>query len=373
MVAVKSEGVWKKIDLMRKQLGNILIDREEEIDLALTALLAREHLLLVGPPGCGKSLLLDSLMAWMGGKKFSALLTRFSVPEELFGPVSLSGLKEDRFVRVTTGKLPEADFVFLDEIFKGSSAILNTLLKILNERTFDPGSGSQRVPLKLCVAAANEWPAPETAKDLSALFDRFAIRKTVTPIRTQSGRKQLLWESSGRGELTGSLCPRELEQSCAEANSFAWTKEAREALETVLHDLSREGIRPGDRRQVKAVGVIRAYAYLQGAVAVLPEHLEVAAHCLWDDPLEQPEVVTRVIRKVANPPGLRVNQLLLEAEQILSGTDSKDLTQAATAAAKLGELDRRLEELASEPRALKVRSYLQDQLKRLRLASLSSL
>src|SRR3954471_14243251 len=152
-----------KLAAARRELGRILVDRDEEIDLALTALLAGEHLLLVGPPGCGKSLLLDSLLSWAGGRKFSALLTRFSVPEELFGPVSLAALKEDRFVRVTSGKLPEAEFVFLDEVFRGSSAILNCLLKLLNERVFDPGDGvPRRTPLQLCVAAANEWPCPET-------------------------------------------------------------------------------------------------------------------------------------------------------------------------------------------------------------------
>jgi MoxR-like ATPase len=120
------EAVHAKFDTARRELGEILVDRDEEIELALTAMLANEHILLVGPPGCGKSLLVDLLLAWAGGRKFSALLTRFSVPEELFGPVSLTGLKEDRYRRVTTGMLPEADFVFLDEIFRGSSAIINT-------------------------------------------------------------------------------------------------------------------------------------------------------------------------------------------------------------------------------------------------------
>ena len=188
------ESVQDAIASLRHRLSEILVERDQEIDLALTALLAGEHLLLVGPPGCGKSLLLDSLLTLIGGRRFSALLTRFSVPEELFGPISLAGLKEDRFVRVTTGKLPEADFVFLDEIFKGNSAILNTLLKLLNERVFDAGDGLLRsVPLKLCVAASNEWPAPETAKELAALFDRFVLRSTVSPVRSHAGRTRLLW------------------------------------------------------------------------------------------------------------------------------------------------------------------------------------
>src|SRR5262249_36652430 len=154
-----------KFTLARRELSEALIERDEEIDVVLTALVAQQHVLLVGPPGTAKSLLLDALARWLDGRKFSALLTRFSQPVQLFGPVSLRALKEDRFVRVTAGRLPEADLAYLDEIWKASSAILNTLLKVLNERTFDPGDGALvKVPLKVCVAASNEWPSPETGK-----------------------------------------------------------------------------------------------------------------------------------------------------------------------------------------------------------------
>src|SRR5262245_61398145 len=131
----------------------------------------------------------------MRGKKFSILLNRFTTPEEVLGPISVAGLKADIYRRVTSGKLPEADLCFLDEVFKASSAILNVLLKILNERTYEVGDGTTvKVPLKLCIAASNEWPTPETGKELAALFDRFVLRKTVRPILTVSGRQRLLWE-----------------------------------------------------------------------------------------------------------------------------------------------------------------------------------
>src|SRR5262249_46230450 len=145
--------IQEKFVTTRKELSAALIERDEEVDLVLTALLAREHVLLVGPPGTAKSLLLDSVMRWLSGRTFTALLTKFSQPEELFGPVSVAGLKEDRYVRITAGKLPEAEGCFLDELFKASSAILNTLLRLLNERVFDRGDGTlMRVPLRICVA-----------------------------------------------------------------------------------------------------------------------------------------------------------------------------------------------------------------------------
>src|SRR3954463_808475 len=159
----------------RQELAAALIERDDEIDLVLTGLIAQEHVLLVGQPGTAKSLLLDAVLGWMHGLKFTVLLTKFSTPEEVFGPISVAGLKEDRYRRITTGKLPEADGAFGDEIFKASSAILNTLLRILNERVYDNGDGVLApVPLKVFVGASNEWPhAQEGGQELQALFDRF--------------------------------------------------------------------------------------------------------------------------------------------------------------------------------------------------------
>jgi MoxR-like ATPase len=112
----ETNAIQERFVQTRKELSAALIERDEEIDLVLTALVCREHPLLVGPPGCGKSLLLDSIMAWMRGRKFTILFTKFTTPEECFGPISVAGLKEDKYRRVTTGKLPEADGAFGDEI-----------------------------------------------------------------------------------------------------------------------------------------------------------------------------------------------------------------------------------------------------------------
>jgi MoxR-like ATPase len=363
----------EKFATARKELTAALIERDEEVDLALTALLAGEHLLLVGPPGCGKSLLLDSLLTWTGGQKFSILFTKFTTPEECVGPVSLSALKTDKYIRVTSGKLPEAEFAFLDEIFKASSAILNTLLKLLNERTFDAGDGVTRaVPLRLCVAASNEWPSPDTGKELAALFDRFVLRRSVSPIRSRVGRQKLLWNTDHIPKLSGTITPAEIDEARRTSSVLSWSGEAKEALESILHELAKEGVRPGDRRQFKTVGVVRAFAYLNGAERVEPEHLEVAQYCLWDDPIEQPQTVTQVIARIANPTGMRVTQLLLEVESVLAATDARNLAEAAKAAAKLGEIDRQLAALSGNGRIEKARTYLKEQLKKLKLASIEA-
>ena len=225
----------------------------------------------------------------------------------MVGPVSLAALKADRYVRITAGRLPEADYAFLDEVWKGSSAILNTLLKILNERTYDAGDGVARtVPLRLCVAASNEWPSPDTGKELAALSDRFLLRKAVAPIRSRAGRQRLLWINDHAPRFSATVTPAEVDHARRRALALPWSAGAREAMEAVLTELAREGVRPGDRRQFKTVGAVRAFAYLTGADEVLPEHLEVAQHCLWDDPVEQPQAAARIIAKVANPAGMRV-------------------------------------------------------------------
>jgi MoxR-like ATPase len=281
----EASPVQGKFMTTRRELSAALIERDDEVDVVLTALVAQEHVLLVGPPGCAKSMLLDSLMRWLSGRRFSLLLSRFTCPEEVLGPVSLTGLKSDVYRRVTAGKLPEADLAFLDELFKASSAILNVLLKILNERAYEVGDGTTvRVPLRLCVAASNEWVPPEASKELAALFDRFLLRKSVRPILTAAGRRRLLWGEDHTPRLSTGVTPAEVDRAREEAAALPWSSEAKEALEAVLRELAREGVVPGDRRQLKAVKVARAFAWLCGSFRVEPEHLEVLQHVLWDSP-----------------------------------------------------------------------------------------
>ena len=367
-----SISIRDKFAAVRKELGDSLIERSEEIDLLLTSLIAGEHLLLVGPPGCGKSLLIDSLMRWAHGSRFSCLLNRFSMPEELLGMYSLSELKFDKFVRVTTNKLPESQYVFLDEIFRASPAILNVLLKLLNEKTFDKGDGiARRVPLEICLGAANDWPSGDEAKSLGALVDRFMLRKSVLPISSAAGRQKLLWNNSAP-EFSTSLTPSELTAARLDAQGIPWSSEGMKALEAILDELARQSVRPSDRRQFKSVAIVQAYAWLNGGDEVLPEHLEVLQHVLWVDQQESAKVRS-VIMQIAAPVGMKVNGLISEIEQVLSSVDPKDLGQAATAAAKLSEINKTLKGLNSHPKAVAAIAYLKEKITELRLKSLDSI
>src|SRR5213593_1941206 len=167
----------EKLKKIRDELRQTFLERADLIDGALAALLSSNHVLVIGPPGTAKSMLADELCRRIeGADYFQWLLTRFTTPEEIFGAVSLKALEQDDYRRVTADKLPEAHIAFLDEVFKASSSILNTILTLINERRFHNGREVTDVPLLTLFAASNELPEDD---ELLALHDRFLLRFVV--------------------------------------------------------------------------------------------------------------------------------------------------------------------------------------------------
>src|SRR6476646_2414003 len=152
------------------------VGRDEVADLIALAVVAGEHLFLFGPPGTAKSALIRAFATAVEGSYFEYLLTRFSEPNEVFGPIDLVKLREGTVATVTAGMLPEAEFAFLDELFNANSAILNNLLTVLNERVYRRGAETHRLPLLSTFAASNHLPEDDA---LQALFDRFLLRCKV--------------------------------------------------------------------------------------------------------------------------------------------------------------------------------------------------
>jgi len=363
-------NVQDKFTATRQELSTSLIERSQEVDLVLTALLSGEHCLLVGPPGTAKSTLADALVGWIAGQKFSILMNRFTTPEEVFGPVSIAALKADEYRRITDHMLPEADVAFLDEIFKSSSAILNTTLKILNERQFTNGKAVLACPLKLCVAASNEWPTE--AKELGALFDRFLFRKLVDPVGGEDGVERLMFAADLTPSLSTSLSLSELKSAQVDVSGVTWEDEAKEAAAEIRRKVTREGIVIGDRRLRKSVVAAQAYAWLGGGATVTTDDLEILSHVWWASPEGQPQIVADAVADIARPAGLLAAQLLGEANQIVKDCDVKDLANAAVAAKKVGKIAKDLKRM-SGPRAEEACKRVEQMVSEIRLATVAAI
>ena len=177
----RGDNLKNKIEILIKKLNVGLIEREEQIKMALLAAISGENILFIGPPGTGKSVLSRRITnVFSNVDYFEYLLTKFTTPEELFGPISIKELENDKFHRNIEGYLTDSEIVFLDEVFKANSAILNSLLTIMNERIYHNGYQKENIRTKIVIGASNELPREEY--ELDALYDRFLFREKINYI-----------------------------------------------------------------------------------------------------------------------------------------------------------------------------------------------
>jgi len=257
------------------------IGRDEVIDLIALATVAGEHLFLFGPPGTAKSLIVHSFAGAVRCRYFEYLLTRFSEPNEIFGPVDLVRLREGVIATVTSGMLPEAEFAFLDELFNANSAILNNLLTVLNERVYRRGAETHRLPLISAFAASNHLPEDDT---LQALFDRFLLRVKVDSLPQQQLPALLAagWaiERSNDASDAAVFSAADLKVLGGRVKQIDLTAVWEPYAEAVrkIRDL---GVAMSDRRAVKGMKLIAASAVLCGRTAANPSDLWVLRY-VWD-------------------------------------------------------------------------------------------
>ena len=330
-----------------------LVERRQTLRLALLAALAGEHTLLIGPPGTAKSALARRIhLAFAGARYFERLLTRFTVPEELFGPLSIRALEEDRYERHTAGFLPDAAIAFIDEVFKANSAILNALLTLLNEREFDNGAGRMHCPLISVIGATNSVPEDEVAE---AFFDRFLLRLMVAPVSAAGFRVLLGEDRAALAEAPPVALAMQLsEDECAAlARAAARTPVTPAVLERLaeLRDwLAQGGHYVSDRRWVKIAHLLRTAAASEGRPCVGEWDLALLPGCVAADAEAQQAVAqwlaTRLgVRAAIAPPRVaRVVEAFeaqLKAEREANDLDYDEagrLRFSATAhAAELGQ------------------------------------
>jgi MoxR-like ATPase len=255
------------------------VARDEVVDLIALAVLAGEHLFLYGPPGTAKSALIRQFAQAVHGRYFEYMLTRFSEPNEIFGPIDIAQLREGRVVTVTSGMLPEAEFVFLDELFNANSAILNNLLTVLNERVYRRGAETHQLPLLSLFSASNHLPEDEA---LRALFDRFLLRCQVKNLKPEAmpGLLRAGWALESAAPLETAVKAEELASLHKELYrvELAGVLEPYTEMVFKVRDL---GVAFSDRRAVKVLKLLAASALLCGRMACNPSDLWVLRY-VWD-------------------------------------------------------------------------------------------
>ena len=345
------ERALEKLKQIEKELKTKYFERDQVIEGSICALLTQHHLLLIGPPGTAKSQIVSEICGRIrGAKYFQWLLTKFTTPEELFGAVSLKGLENDEYRRVISGKLPEAHISFLDEVFKASSSILNTLLTIMNERVYYNGTERLDIPLISLFGASNELPTEED--ELEALYDRFLLRYVVDYIKEDFRfLKMLTGEGSQAEEST--ITPEELEQCREGARRVAVPSNILKLTARLRAELSKKGITPSDRRYKQSMELLKAKAYLDGRQEVNEEDLRFLENVLWREPGEMTEIQSLIHHTLYGYKD-RVRELLIQAKELDEYSkrewESEDMLIKANieAQTKLKQIGANLDELVIE-------------------------
>ena len=318
------------LERFKQLLGEMnrgIYEKETEISLSLLAALAGESIILLGPPGVAKSMVARQLKtAFRDARSFEYLMSRFSTPDEIFGPVSIQKLKtSDTYERAVEGYLPTADVVFLDEIWKAGPAIQNTLLTVINEKIFRNGNREMHLPLKLLVAASNELPAK--GEGLEALWDRFVIRIESRPIKLEKNFRAMLLEShadfSGSTGVLGhadfadnadfsdlKITAEEYAEWAEKICKIGVKEEVLDAISAIRKSLravnvdeaaERRNIYVSDRRWKNIVRLLRTSAFMQDREEVDICDLLPIYHCLWQEPEERDAIRNIVIRALFSP------------------------------------------------------------------------
>ncbi|MFI5288345.1 MAG: AAA family ATPase [Polyangia bacterium] len=279
------------------------LDKQEIVRLMLITVVAGEHMLLIGPPGTAKSAMVRTFAKLVDARYFDYLLTRFTEPNELFGPVDIKAFREGTYTRKTDGMLPEAEIVFLDEIFRSNSAILNSLLTLLNERRFSNGARMMDVPLLSMFGASNEVPNDD---NLSAIFDRFLIRAVSDNLDSYhfhnlvtKGLANEAVRLSGKNEVKPLLGARDLHELHHHYDRhLQFSEDFLSKYKGLVFQIRSEGISISDRRVVKLLKLFAASAIVDGREQPNDSDFFLLKH-IWNN-LDQTEILEEIVGPVVD-------------------------------------------------------------------------
>lgn len=323
-----------RIESLLRQLNERVFEKEHVVALSLLSAVAGESIFLLGPPGVAKSMVARRLkLAFRGASAFEYLMSRFSTPDEIFGPVSISKLKdEDTYERIVDGYLPAATIAFLDEIWKAGPAIQNALLTIINEKIYRNGQFSVRVPLKGLIAASNELPAQ--GQGLEALWDRFLLRCLVTGIEDMGEFDRMIASTDESEPAVDEALQITDEEYARWEKEIAAVKihysifEVIHALKDMIEEynlrLQNEGgvsasLYVSDRRWKKMVKLLKTSAFLNGSDTIRLSDCTLLSYCLWSeaDHIEAAEeMVSAAIQKSAEGYLLNIKGLEQDIEEL---------------------------------------------------------
>lgn len=314
-------------------------EKEQIIAMALLCAVAGENIFLLGPPGTAKSLVAARLKGiFKDARSFDYLMSRFSTPDEIFGPISISRLKnEDKYERLVDGYLPTADVVFLDEIWKAGPSIQNTLLTAINEHLYHNGSETLHIPMKVLIAASNELPAKD--EGLEALWDRFLVRMVSNCIESEASfLKMIRGEKMELKPLDDGL-PIDTDLYSkwqSEASLIDMSAEVCDAIKALRKAINAKEKEDGntllyyvsDRRWKKAYRLLSGSAYFNGRSAIDLTDFLLLIHCFWNDVECRETAINMVLGSMFEVINRKLINIDRTVRQIIKPTEQKPVKAA---------------------------------------------